>query len=133
MWNFYGCCQRSIAATDAAQGTAAIDALQLTRRAATGDASIGRFSKPHARSSAIQTNVIQTSMIPTSASNERGSGARNLGAAESQLAAFGVDLDHICTAELTGQDGLRKRVFDLLLDRALERAGPVDWIEADIA
>ena len=52
---------------------------------------------------------------------------------EHQLAALRIHLDRIAIAEPAGQDRLRQRVLQLLLDRALERSRTVDRIEADVS
>src|SRR5690242_4534665 len=52
---------------------------------------------------------------------------------ERKLAVFGIDLDGVATDEFARQDLLRQRVFELRLDRALQRACAVHRIEADVA
>jgi hypothetical protein len=52
---------------------------------------------------------------------------------EHQLAASGVDLHGVAAGELAGEDALRQRVLQLLLDRALERPRAVHGVEADVA
>src|SRR5688500_3897801 len=54
-------------------------------------------------------------------------------ATEHQLPALGIHAYYISAAERAGQDLLRQRVLELLLERALERAGAVHRIEADVA
>src|SRR5437773_12195445 len=49
---------------------------------------------------------------------------------KSDPAAGGRDLDRIAGREPAGQDFLRQRIFDLLLDGSLQRPRAVDRIEA---
>src|SRR5690606_33097819 len=70
--------------------------------------------------------------------NEPGSGSPDSGdlggfLAEDQAVALGRHHDGVAGAELAGEDLLRQRVLQLLLDGALERPGAVDRVEADIA
>ena len=51
---------------------------------------------------------------------------------ERDLAAVRVDLDRVARREAAGEDLLRQRVLDLLLDRALQRPRAVDRVEAGL-
>ena len=53
--------------------------------------------------------------------------------AKLQHALVHADADPIARLELAAEDLLRQRIFDLLLDRALERPRTVDRIEARLA
>jgi hypothetical protein len=56
-----------------------------------------------------------------------------LALAKHQRPALGLDPHRVARTELAGQDLLRQRILQLLLDRALERTRAVDRIEADVA
>jgi len=45
---------------------------------------------------------------------------------------FGFDPDGVAADEFAGEDFLRLRIFELRLDRALQRARAVDRIETDV-
>src|SRR5512135_3372034 len=49
------------------------------------------------------------------------------------MPALGVDADRVAGLELAFENLLRKRIFQLLLDSALERTRAVNRIEADVA
>src|SRR5579883_2692640 len=53
--------------------------------------------------------------------------------AKLQVPAGGVHGDRVARLEAAFEDLLRQRVLELLLDRALERAGTVDRVETDVA
>jgi hypothetical protein len=52
---------------------------------------------------------------------------------EHEPPGLSADDDGVARLELAGQDALRQRVFQLVLDRTLERAGAVDRVEAGVA
>src|SRR6185312_9094472 len=59
--------------------------------------------------------------------------ARLRSLAESEFAVFGFDPDGVAADEFTREDLLRQRIFQLRLDRALQRARTVHRIETDVA
>src|SRR5690348_5265059 len=77
-------------------------------------------------------------LLPQPALQERAGAKRRLlfarsALAEHQLAAFCIRMDGVAGAEFAGQNFLRERVFQLRLDRALQRTRAIDRIEAGIA